>query len=214
MKKLGFSLIEVLLVLGIIAVVTAMGFSITQKSIERAYNQYWYTGFKALWDATSDYESSLNGGPITVAKYKDHITKLIPGNSSTNTITATNGIIYTISGNDSLGYALITMTIPEIKQSKSKLNKTQFSYYWKSSPIVLYPYYNAGSTYLKLHNRADILPFYVKGSNGSDGVFSFQEAYCRVNGYEPGIVPDCNLVTTTHLNQGGVFYPANPRKVY
>ena len=217
MKKLGFSLIEVLLVLGIIAVVTAMGFSITQKSIERAYNQYWYTGFKALWDATRDYESSLNGGSFNAQKYAENIKNLINGakltGSSTYTITAPNGISYYIVQPPNLQFVAITMTLPETKQAKSKLYKTQFRYYYSYIPTVLCPGAPQQTDYLDLRNRKDLLPFYVKGST-TNGVYSFQEAYCRVNDNTSNIVPDCNLVNTSDQNQGGVFYPANPRKVY
>ena len=53
-QKEAFSLIEVLLVMGIIAVVTTMGISASKRSVDKAYNYYWYTGYSTLCDATMD----------------------------------------------------------------------------------------------------------------------------------------------------------------
>lgn len=53
MKKLkkGFSLAELLIALGIVAVIATMGFTISKQGIENAYNQYFYTGYKGIYDA-------------------------------------------------------------------------------------------------------------------------------------------------------------------
>ena len=50
-NKKGFSLAEILLTLGIIAVIATLGFTATKKSIDNAYNLYIYTGYKGLTDA-------------------------------------------------------------------------------------------------------------------------------------------------------------------
>ena len=49
--KNGFSLAEILLTLGIVAVIATLGFTATKKSIDNAYNLYIYTGYKGLTDA-------------------------------------------------------------------------------------------------------------------------------------------------------------------
>ncbi len=47
--KPAFSLAELLIAMGIIAVVATMGVSISKKGVERAYNQYFYTGYNGLY---------------------------------------------------------------------------------------------------------------------------------------------------------------------
>lgn len=58
--KRGFTLAEVIISIGIIAVVATMGFNITKNNIERAMDLYVYTGYKGISDAIADaYNSGL-----------------------------------------------------------------------------------------------------------------------------------------------------------
>ena len=61
-KKTGLSIAEVLIALVIIGVVSAMGVTIADKGMERAYNMAFYTGYDGLYKALA--ESSKNGGNI------------------------------------------------------------------------------------------------------------------------------------------------------
>ena len=61
MKKMlkGFSLAELLIAMAIIAIIATLGVSISKQGIENAYNAYWYTGYKGLYDSIT--ETALGG---------------------------------------------------------------------------------------------------------------------------------------------------------
>ena len=152
--KRAFSLIEVLLVMGIIAVVTAMGFSISKNNMEKAYNIYWYTGYDALFRATEDAnEHGFDSNSPNINIYADHLAKLMKagsheqcqtnlsapgltlGNPMCRTFTAPNGIKYEIQtslapgnfGGEDFLY-IIDMTIPALRNRRNLANKTRFFY--------------------------------------------------------------------------------------
>ena len=56
MKKFfrGFTLAELLLCVGVIGIVSAMGMTVAKKSTEKAYNLYFYTGYVNLYNAIAD----------------------------------------------------------------------------------------------------------------------------------------------------------------
>lgn len=55
--KNGFSLAELLIALAIISIIAIMGYSITKKNTEKAYNLYIYTGYSAIQSAIADANS-------------------------------------------------------------------------------------------------------------------------------------------------------------
>ena len=63
MKKVksGFTLAEILLCVGIIGVVSAMGLIVSKYTSERAYNMYYYTGYMNLYNALLEAESQKEG---------------------------------------------------------------------------------------------------------------------------------------------------------
>ncbi len=153
--KRAFSLIEVLLVMGIIAVVTAMGFSISKTSMEKAHNLFWYTGYETLYKVTIDAVQRLdqNGNPVfdpdnpRIEDYANHLAKMIgaqeptscPVNPESETnacllVQAPNGINYEIFSklNSSSELYKIDMTIPALRQRRVYLNKTRFIYMFKN----------------------------------------------------------------------------------
>ena len=56
MKKIksGFTLSELLLCVGIIAIVSAMGMTIAKQGTEKAYKLYFSTGYMNLYDALAE----------------------------------------------------------------------------------------------------------------------------------------------------------------
>ncbi|MBQ7126551.1 prepilin-type N-terminal cleavage/methylation domain-containing protein, partial [bacterium] len=96
-KKFGFSLMELLLVMAIIAVILSIAFSVTKKGIENAYNRYFYTGYVGLYEALAETMISIqpNGDP----QFLDGVRSVLDGtlDNATRTITAPNGIRYQFS---------------------------------------------------------------------------------------------------------------------
>lgn len=163
----AFSLIEVLLVMGIIAVVTAMGFSISKTGMEKAYNQYWYTGYEALWNVTTDANVKGKFDPENpnLEDYAMHLAEMVnapdPTNCSTGallnglggvqnlncrSVTAPNGIVYAIRDVIEPGHAFegpfmyaIDMTIPALRQRRNFANQTRFAYVFRNVGNVTFP---------------------------------------------------------------------------
>ena len=241
-QKNAFSLIEVLLVMGIIAVITSMGLTISQKGIEKAYNQYWYTGYSALADATKEaiLQTKLNPNDpaATLKAYSKYVAIKLMGvkaadysyQNSTASFTAPNGIGYEISYYTSpvRGYYKIIMTIPRPKMQKEVPYKTILIYNFDPSVYnnssLLYPSNETGPAseagkYLSLQNRADLLPFYnimdsePLGQHTINKILSFREAYCNIhNSYNADNYT--KIVCSGNSSSPGALFSINPRKVF
>ena len=224
--KSAFSLVEVLMVMGIISVILVLGLSISKRGVDSAYNLYWYTGYKALSDASYDavrrevFDPSNNPeGSLCV--YIDYIgTKLMNATSSAcdgneASFTAPNGISFSFEAKT--GYYLILMSIPKHKQNVNTPNTTNLIYNFDKG--LIYPAnITTSSTKLNLHNRMDILPFYVNNGeqqNAITKVYGFRDAYCATDN---SIDEGDDIIKITCSNDGedkyGVITPINPRKVF
>lgn len=195
--KRAFSLIEVLLVMGIIAVVTAMGFSISKSSMEKAHNMFWYTGYETLYKVTIDavqrqkIDGNGNYVPVfdpenpNIGDYANHLAKMINAPSPTNcgtgggvsvckSVEAPNGIKYEIKKFSAYSELYkIDMTIPALRQRRGYLNKTRFIYMFNNSNDeyingMVYPADITDTDYINLQNRVDLLTFYLSdGTNNT-----------------------------------------------
>lgn len=122
MKKFfrGFTLAELLLCVGVIGIVSAMGMTVAKKSTEKAYNLYFYTGYVNLYNAIADavesgedaYPSGLCTGmptstgmptnkPTNETPFVQHIAKVLgvdegelKPNGGSGSFTTKNGIEY------------------------------------------------------------------------------------------------------------------------
>lgn len=150
----GFTLMELLLCIGIIGIVSAMGMTIAKQSTEKAYNLYYYTGFKNLFDVCIDAHQTKNDSD----EYNDS-TKLLLAthlneylgqvnkdgtpkaqiNAANFTFTANNGIRYEVL--DGLGGNvpyIIEMTIPYKKTTAGSGQVLNFYYYVDNSYTIPY----------------------------------------------------------------------------
>ena len=61
MKKFfrGFTLAELLLCVGIIGIVSAMGMTVAKIGTDKAYNSYYYAGYINLYNAIADAKSQV-----------------------------------------------------------------------------------------------------------------------------------------------------------
>ena len=240
-KKLAFSLIEVLLVMGIIAVVTALGLSLSKKGMEKAYNQYWYTGYQALYDGTNDAIMKGVFAPndkTSVQNFIDYATHIgqtllkcpdFHVDTTTNhgfgtvTFTARNGIHFEIApssmsqqnnGPWQLNVIRIAMTIPKPVTKTSGVQRASFIFVLGNGyPRIPYPI-NGGV--VNLQNRVDLLPFYVKDDYGklTGEYYGFRDAYCRVNTSLSGLGSEWNINCAGITQDKSSFGPVNPRKIY
>lgn len=230
--KSAFSLVEVLMVMGIISVILVLGLSISKRGVDSAYNLYWYTGYKALSDAS--YDAVRRGifdpdnlDEDSLCMYTDHIgLKLMKASEDTyvceegkSSFTAPNGISFSFEAKT--GYYLIYMSIPKHKQSGNTPNETILVYNFDKG--LVYPANFAidetnAATHIVLHNRMDILPFYVntgEQQNVINKIYGFRDAYCETdNSITDG--DDIIKITCSNNDEGkfGVITPINPRKVF
>ena len=216
MKKSAFSLMEVLMVLGIIGVITAMGVSISQQGMEKAYRQYWYTGYSALQDATFDAIHNNKGSSLQ--NYAGYVAELMKTQAvqsgSKYIISAPNGIKYTIEqqnvGN-STNVFYIFMQIPAAISKNQVKDKTPLVY--NPSTGELYPAYvpanpspitqQAYIESVNLQQRVDLLPFIINdglpnsSSSHDKKIYNFIDAYCTTHN---------NTTLNPHSNQSNKYY--------
>lgn len=188
MKKItkkGFSLAEVLISIGIVSVIATLGFSITKKNIDNAYNMYVYTGASALTDAILDAEYKDRTNNIT--NLTNHLRTLFndlrePGEEEDYTINAKNGISFKIedlgTDNNNKPVFEFTMTTPT-KRTNSENNNNEYTFvkvFEENFPTL----FVTGAT----ANRIDLLKFYIynpdeEENNNPPTYYSFREAACH-----------------------------------
>lgn len=192
-NKSGFSLAEVLIALAIVSIIATMAFTISKRGIERAYQQYVYTGYTGISDAISDAKTNgleFEYDNVNESDAIEHILKIFsvddsnvskPGGDSIQ-FTAPNNIEYKIwtvgdNGEDSDSasfspYYYIEMKVPTVKTSSGKTRETIcLSYAPKEEYGVLVPFQGNGdkctTTIESIQDRQDLLPFYI--DNGKLG---------------------------------------------
>ena len=222
MKKItkkGFSLAEVLISIGIVSVIATLGFSITKKNIDNAYNMYVYTGASALTDAILDaeYKKKTNN----IAGLTNHLRTLFndprPPEKEDYIINARNGISFTI---EDLGrykgtpVFRFTMTTPTKRTKSENNNKHTFVKVFEEKFPTLFV---TGTT----ADRIDLLKFYIynpdeEENNNPPTYYSFREAACRNLGKSITIdiqkgdnvteehLLDCTGITITTRTQGKI----------
>lgn len=228
-NKKGFSLIEVLLVMGIIAVVTAIGFSVINTGMKKAYNQYWYTGYSTINDITYDGWKSGKIRPDSenlYCDYVDYIESFLPNftvsgacNDNDIIITAQNGIKYEIK-RTSDSYYIIDMTVPKAEDDSLTKTRLIFNYdndNYHAATVRVYPANYGDTGFLNLYNRPDLLPFYIIGDDAGS-FYSFKQAYCKKYGsYIAEFTIDANIDCTgitKDPNLKGKLMHISPRKAY
>ncbi len=189
--KKGFSLAELLIVIAIIAIVTAMSFTIAKKGIQDAYNLFFYTGYNGIFSALGDavdYGYHITGTGLDTCDFIKHVVKVLSGTEESTAdgsikFKTPNGIKYTISyvgsytyNSETADYYKIVMEVPHQKMSSSASEaKVTFYYFTKLNNGMLIP--DATSTVDNLINlqvRRDLLPFYI--DNGTVGrVIEYEE---------------------------------------
>ena len=217
--KLGFTLSELLLCVGIIAIVSAMGMTISKKGTESAYKLYFYTGYVNLYNALGE-----NGGLNNLKNLCDMFTNS-QWDAATNTCTASNNIRYILNNP-------ITMSVPAPVTRANPNGRQSVDLLYDNNNGLLIPREQnpAPAGYTNLQNRLDLLRVYIDNGtvgrvamNGSapDGsspapinYMTYREAYCHLYNYEKidGVI-DCNDINQIGgLANSGVLRFAPPRR--
>ena len=170
--KFGFSLAELLIALSIISIVSVLGITITKRSVENAYNAYYYAGYKGIYEALLSSRAEENiilSGNLdnnrtafeTIANIFDEDTSATPITNNgilTNVVIqgTSNGIIYDFSyrglfslNNPSTGnpenyhFYNIDMTIPSVQKSTT-INNTKYNIVGTTTRFLFAPEYRGG----------------------------------------------------------------------
>ena len=188
----GFTLAELLLVIAIIGIVSAMGASITKKTTEKAYNLFYYTGYINLYDAISDTaantgsreENRIGGGTcdIDINTPVCHINNLLGTTAFNNAfpfqVITRNGIIYEFTQNSAMS---VTMGVPSPKTRNNpdaivyvplRANVASGTLSERTLLVPIDPNLLPNGvlnnrTYIALGNRRDLLPVHL--DNGLTG---------------------------------------------
>ena len=175
--KLGFSLAEVLIALGIVSVIATIGFTATKHSINRAYDAYIYTGYQGITTAIAEANARGNEIDKNMDTFLNRVFELLNANDDVTpgVFVAPNGVEYRVTqvgtiDDDSVTpprtkyYYTIEMKVPCKKQMDNKTKETICLGYMPQDRYgILVPFnaaYGCTST-INLLERIDLLPFYV-----------------------------------------------------
>ena len=219
--KKGFTLAEVLLAIAIIGVVTAMGMLITKEGATKAYNLFYYTGYKNLLNAI--IESNMEGKTIRtcVNDLLGTTAELVDGNQ----VFARNGIIYTFENDDTIA---MLVPIPK-KKGETDANYTVAFHYVENTNYLIPIDPSKRSDNCKgpdLQVRKDLLPAFIDdGIVGRNNVInrgewkyksprfaSYKDVYCSLNDTIEGVIT-CDNYTNVRTSGFGILKVANPRRV-
>lgn len=239
-KKQGFTITEILLALGIVAIIATFGFKITRQGIENAYNLYYYNAYYSLDLAIKDtVANSIDDGNVFINKIA-RILNCDEANIDENifSITTPNNITYTFNTIDTIDtiddekplYS-VTVEMPSVRRvnNNSITNRATMCllYAPQNKFRGLIPVDSVGNTCTSsienIQDRKDLLPFYIddglvgriiNGKYKGKTYYSFREAVCKVYGSEVISADyriDCYGID---LTESGMLTIENPRKVF
>ncbi len=186
MKKQGFTLAEMLLCIGIIAVVAAMGATISKAVTQKAYNIYFVNGYNNLANAIADMESDItqfnsnnnnNNEPFMEGFHKRINNSVLEQNAQGQPfkVNADNGVSYTLvfigampqnSTNLKDFYVVIDMGVPQHKTRQNHEGKINVRFvYTKEHNGQLIPVEVNNANYINLADKQNLLPTYVDDGN-------------------------------------------------
>ena len=230
-NKKGFTLAEVLISVGIISVIATFAFTISQRGIERAYDQYVYTGYKGLIDAILSglTEGVVFDGELGDIDYIRNVLNAKQEGNNPSFFTAPNKIKYQVFFRQ--GHYYFKMILPSLQRNDVR-RESCLAYFPEKNYGILLPYRQNSvcTSTLDLSMRKDLLPFYIDdGIVGRtqynqatesyeykpiENFYSAQEAVCRVftgniESYDHMILYSCDDLQ----DDQGVVRAINPRKI-
>lgn len=180
--KLGFSLAEVLIALGIVSVIATIGFTATKHSIDRAYDAYIYTGYQGITTAIAEANARGNEIDKNLDTFWGEVSDVLnlEDSDAPGFYIAPNGVEYRVTQVGTIDdnsvtpprtkyYYTIEMKVPCKKQIDNATNQVKtketicLGYMPQDRYGILVPFnaaYGCTST-INLLERIDLLPFYV-----------------------------------------------------
>lgn len=179
-KKNAFTIAEILLVLAIIGIISAMGATITKKTSAKAYNYFWQNGYVSLNDVISDieYNNSTTDGSGNIVyktfnkdKWVSEVNKVFNGHfedgddgkdveaveTIDSTVKTNNGTTYKFE-TDASNNIVITMTVPAPKTRTNNGKATAKLLFDLNNSNMLIPI-SGGD--VDLSKRMDLLPVMI-----------------------------------------------------
>lgn len=203
----AFSLAEILVVVAILSVIAIFGFKIAGDGIDRAYNDYIYTGYEGLNVAIkaaeeAAEEAGVNGVDVN---FNTYIANIFNGSyiDDGRIIRASNGINYIYHGqllfpNPIFFYQMQT---PKRRANDGSFNNTCLAYYPDGDYNLLLPVGTTGdcTTDLDIQQRPDLLLFYfddgiagrtINGEYHPIRYYTVRDAVCSKYGAIDGYICD------------------------
>ncbi len=227
----GFTLAEIILSVGIIGIVSAMGLMVSKYSTEKAYNLFYYSGYISLYNSLLEAEAQKEGQSNTdilagVARYLDSNVKTLPSpiNGNDKYIKTSNGIqfYFRSTGLDDNSYIYLTMEVPQPKTRTNNGKASVVLMYTKVDDIsYLIPVDTMND--VKLQERRDLLPAYIddgivgradaNGQVRAIAYYNYKQAYCAMTSNKSiDSVISCTGVTGKPSAKEGVLKVRDPRK--
>ena len=201
----AFSLAEILVVVAILSIIAIFGFKIAGDGIDRAYNDYIYTGYEGLNVAIKAAEEiNSDGIKESESDFYEYLTQIFDAVMENDTIITPNGVRYIIRGEipaDSDIY-YFQMQTPRRRTNNSSFNNTCLAYYPDENYNLLLPVETTGNcaTDLDIQQRPDLLLFYfedgiagrtIDGNYNPIQYYTVRDAVCSKYGPDAPSGFDC-----------------------
>lgn len=229
----AFSLAEILVVVAILSVIAIFGFKIAGDGIDRAYNDYIYTGYEGLNIAIKAAEEA-NINPNNDNSFNTYIANLLGTTyiKLNGAIITSNGIRYIYHGkafNDNIHY--YEMQTPKRANNNEKINRTCLAYYPNENYNQLLPLKNTNFvdvssspktciTTLDIQQRPDLLLFYfddgiagrtIGGNYHPIQYYTVRDAVCSKYGTIAGY--DCTGINKNNNLANIPLKYAHPKRI-
>ncbi|MCQ2739740.1 MAG: prepilin-type N-terminal cleavage/methylation domain-containing protein [bacterium] len=202
MKKFyqkGLSIIELLLALGIIAIVVTLCLSISKHNADRAYNLYYYTAYKGMYDILAEFQQDglafedWPGELRKILKIREQEDCAFTSDNSGIDVTAPNHVSYRIlrtTANANRDIYVVYIDVPQLGSDSSGRHSAGMIYMPVSADEnalhpegIIYPFFDANVIQTNLLTRIDLLPCYLDDGNPNPStppeILSYNDAYCR-----------------------------------
>ena len=213
--KKGFTIIELLLCITIIAIVSTIGITVMKESTDKAYEKYYFPAFANLYDAIVEIEGNkIDYHTIQVLAPNDlaaQINKHFNGDGSPDTINGArvetkNGVSFLITqvaGETSIYEIDIFVPAPKTRNTPNSFRRI-VTYFLNDNKLLI-PGAVVNNTFdVNLQNNRNWLAAYIERGDGNIHFYTYHDAYCIKNNNSSITLSDGTVI----LNCDGYTYPS------